>query len=105
NYGGIIDNTRGGILLRTPFNVAYDEDWFGQREFTGEVRFNTNFKFPVNFSAGAFWMSYDSHNQYWVAATGLDWESAVLGAFSTPCAFPCTTSVSPALMLAMPDFD
>src|SRR5262249_54002916 len=28
NYGGIIDNTRGGVFLKTPFNVAYDEDWF-----------------------------------------------------------------------------
>ncbi len=99
NYGGIIDNTRGGILTKTPFNVAYDEDWFGQRESTGELRFQTNFDGPLNFSAGLFYMTFDSHNQYWVAATGLDWESAVLGAFSTPAA-----STTP-LMLGMPTFD
>ncbi len=102
NYGGIIDNTRGGVLLKTPFNVAYDEDWFGQREWTGEVRFATNFDGPLNFTAGFFYMTYDSHNQYWVAATGLDWESVVLGAFSTPAVGPGSTIP---FLLAMPTFD
>ena len=99
NYGGSIDTTQGGILLKTPFNTAYDEDWFGYREWTGEGRLATNFDGPLNFTAGAFYMSYTAWNQYWVAAPGLDWESAVLGAASTPSA--STTG----LMLAMPDFD
>ena len=104
NYGGIIDTTRGGVLLKTPFNVAYDEDqWYGQRETTGEARFQTSFDGPLNFSAGnSFTMAYDAHNQYWVAASGLDWESVVLGAFSTPAAGPGSTSP---LLLAMPTFD
>jgi outer membrane receptor protein involved in Fe transport len=107
NYGGIIDNTRGGVLTWTPYNASYDEDWFQSREVTGEARFDTNFDFPVNFTSGLFYMTFNSENQYWVAANSLDWESAVLGAFLTPCNLPPTghaCSTTP-YMLAMPDFD
>ena len=81
SYAGSIDPAHG-ILTRSPFFSAYDEDSFSQRELTGEVRFQTNFDGPLNFSAGAFWMSFDSRNQYWVASNGLDWESMVIGAFA-----------------------
>ncbi len=80
SYAGIIDPAHG-ILTRTPYFSAYDEDDFSSREWTGELRFQTSFEGPLNFSAGAFWMSFDSRNQYWVASNGLDYESMVLGAF------------------------
>src|SRR6185437_10968602 len=80
SYAGSIDQAHG-ILTRTPYFAAYDEDSFSSREWTGEVRFQTAFNGPLNFTAGAFWMSFDSRNQYWVASNGLDWESMVLGAF------------------------
>ena len=47
---------------------------------TGELRVQTSFDGPLNFSSGVFWMSFDSRNQYWVAANGLDWESMAIGA-------------------------
>jgi outer membrane receptor protein involved in Fe transport len=100
NYGGIIDNTRGGVLTRTGYNVAYDEDWYGQREMTGELRLSTNFDGPLNFTAGAFYMTYDAHNQYWVAANGLDYESIVLGASIGALVAPGVPFLD-----AMPDFD
>jgi len=81
SYAGSIDPNHG-ILTRNNINAAYDEDDFSQREVTGELRFQTTFDGPMNFSAGAFWMSFDSRNQYWVAANGLDWESMVIGAFA-----------------------
>jgi outer membrane receptor protein involved in Fe transport len=99
-YGGIIDNTRGGVLTKTGFNVAYDEDWYGQREWTGEIRFQSNFDGPLNFSAGAFYMTYDAHNQYWVAANGLDYESIVLGASVGALVAPGIPFLD-----AMPSFD
>jgi iron complex outermembrane recepter protein len=80
SYAGSIDPAHG-IFTRTPFFSAYDEDQFSQREWTGELRFQTSFDGPFQLSAGAFWMSYDSRNQYWVASNGLDWESMVIGAF------------------------
>ena len=80
SYAGIIDQAHG-ILTRTPYFSAYDEDSFSSREWTGEMRFQTAFDGPLNFSAGLFFMSFDSRNQYWVASNGLDWESMVLGAF------------------------
>jgi hypothetical protein len=79
SYAGSIDPAHG-ILTRTGFFGAYDEDYFGQREMTGELRFQTSFDSPLNFSAGAFWMSFDSWNQYWVASNGLDWEAITIGA-------------------------
>jgi outer membrane receptor protein involved in Fe transport len=80
SYAGSID-TAHGILTRSPFFSAYDEDSFSSREWTGEVRFQTSFNGPLNFSAGAFFMSFDSRNQYWVASNGLDFEAIELGAF------------------------
>lgn len=119
NYGGIIDTShcsgspKGsgpgpfgagcGILLKSPAVISYDEDWFYSKEWTGEARFQTSFKGPLNFSAGLFYMDFVSENQYWVAANSLDWESAVLGAFLTPCSSG-TCSTRPYL-LAMPTFD
>jgi len=79
SYAGIIDPAHG-ILTRTPYFAAYDEDQFSSREWTGELRFQTAFSGPLNFTAGAFFMSFDSRNQYWVASNGLDWEAIVLGA-------------------------
>lgn len=81
SYAGSIDPARG-ILTRTGFFSTYDEDYFSSREATGELRFQTSFDGPLNFSAGAFWMSFDSWNQYWVASNGLDWEAIALGAFT-----------------------
>jgi iron complex outermembrane recepter protein len=80
SYAGSIDQAHG-ILTRSPYFSAYDEDNFSSREWTGELRFQTAFSGPLNFSAGAFFMSFDSRNQYWVASNGLDWESMVIGAF------------------------
>jgi outer membrane receptor protein involved in Fe transport len=82
SYGGIIDTTRGGILTKTPYNAAYDEENFGNREWTGEVRFQTAFEGPLNFTAGAFYMSFNERTQYWVAAPTLDYDAIVIGAIS-----------------------
>ncbi|HJW39926.1 MAG TPA: TonB-dependent receptor [Rhizomicrobium sp.] len=79
SYAGIIDQAHG-ILTRTPYFAAYDEDQFSSREWTGELRLQTAFNGPMNFTAGVFWMSFDSRNQYWVASNGLDWEALVIGA-------------------------
>ncbi|MBS0472397.1 MAG: TonB-dependent receptor plug domain-containing protein [Proteobacteria bacterium] len=81
SYAGSIDPAHG-ILTRTGYFSAYDEDQFSQREWTGELRLSTNFDGPLNFTTGVFYMSYDGRNQYWVASNGLDWESMVVGAFA-----------------------
>ena len=81
SYAGSIDPAHG-ILTRSSFFSAYDEDQFSSREMTGEVRLATSFDGPLNFTAGAFWMSFDSRNQYWVASNGLDYESMIIGAFA-----------------------
>jgi iron complex outermembrane receptor protein len=105
SYGGIIDTTRGGILTKSPFGATYDEDDYSDHELTGEVRFQTSFDGALNFSAGAFWMSYQARNQYWVAANALDFNAIELGGivrFLTRVG----TGVDPgALVTALPAFD
>ncbi len=98
SYAGSIDAAHG-ILARTPYFAAYDEDQFSSREWTGELRLQTAFDGPLNFSSGVFWMSYDGRNQYWVASNGLDWESMVIGAFAGGAAGNLP------LMAASPTFD
>ena len=80
SYGGVIDYTHGGVLTKTSDVLRYDEDNFSATEWTGEVRFQTAFEGPLNFSAGAFYMANRNRNQYWVAGDTLDWEAIVLGA-------------------------
>ena len=117
NYGGIVDTShcrnggagqgpfgwQCGILLKSAYNISYDEDYFVSREYTGEVRLQTDFKGPLNFSSGFFYMSEFLENQYWVVANSLDWEAAMLGAFLTPCV-QGKCSLRP-YVLAMPTFD
>ncbi|MEI9995848.1 MAG: TonB-dependent receptor [Rhizomicrobium sp.] len=98
SYAGSIDQAHG-VLANTPYFMAYDEDQGSSREWTGELRVQTSFDGPLNFSAGAFWMSYDGRNQYWVASDGLDWESIALGAFTGG------NFGNAALMAANPTFD
>jgi hypothetical protein len=123
NYAGEIDFQHGGNWASTlgafpgvpaqglpaspaggtPFAIAYDEDWFMSRETTGELRLQTNLKGPLNFSAGAFYMTFNSENQYWVAAPSLDWQAIALGALIGP--LENTTRPGAAQILGMTDFD
>ncbi|MGZ5529582.1 MAG: hypothetical protein ACXWJB_12975, partial [Limisphaerales bacterium] len=105
SYGGIIDTTRGGILTKSPFYTAYDEDDYSEHELTGEVRFQTGFDGPLNFSAGAFWMSYQARNQYWVASNGLDFEAIAIGGIARFLTVAAGGSDPGALVTALPAFD
>jgi outer membrane receptor protein involved in Fe transport len=105
SYGGIIDNTRGGILTKTPFFTTYDEDNFSSRELTGEVRFQTSFEGPINFSAGAFWMSFQSRNQYWVASSSLDFEAIAIGGLNRALTFAGLGIDQGPIVTALPAFD
>jgi outer membrane receptor protein involved in Fe transport len=81
SYGGIIDNTRGGVLTYSPYSLDYDRAAYWASEWTGELRFQTSFDGPLNFSAGAFYMSFEGRNQYWASASTFDYSATVLGAF------------------------
>jgi outer membrane receptor protein involved in Fe transport len=81
SYGGIIDNTRGGVLTYSPYSLNYDRAAYWASEWTGELRFQTSFDGPLNFSAGAFYMSFEGRNQYWASASTFDYSAIVLGAF------------------------
>ncbi len=105
SYGGIIDTTRGGILTKSPFYATYDEDDYSQHELTGELRFQTSFDGPLNFSAGAFWMSYQARNQYWVASNGLDFEAIAIGGIARFLTVAAGGSDPGALVAALPAFD
>jgi iron complex outermembrane receptor protein len=105
SYGGIIDNSRGGILTKTPFFTTYDQDNFGSRELTGEVRFQTSFDGPFNFSAGAFWMEFQSRNQYWVASSSLDFEAIAIGGLNRALTVAGGGPDQGPIVTALPAFD
>jgi outer membrane receptor protein involved in Fe transport len=81
SYGGIIDNSGGGVLTFSPYALNYDRASYRAREWTGELRLRTDFAGPLNFSAGAFYMSFQGRNQYWVSASSFDYSAIVLGSF------------------------
>ncbi len=107
SYAGIIDNAHG-ILTQSQDSLSYDEDNYAQHELTGEVRFQTAFEGPLNFSAGAFWMSYTARNQYRVAASVLDYDAILVGASARFLTFnsPATPGldIGP-VVAALPTFD
>jgi outer membrane receptor protein involved in Fe transport len=105
SYGGIIDNTRGGILTKSQYSLSYDEDNYAQHELTGEVRLQTSFDGPFNLSAGAFWMSYSARNQYRVAASILDYDAIVIGAANRFLTVAGGGPDQGAIVAALPTFD
>ena len=70
--GGNIDECRNSF-------EAYDESRAASEQYSGELRFQSNFDGDFNFLVGGFYMESETDSDYWVIATGLDY-FASLGA-------------------------
>jgi outer membrane receptor protein involved in Fe transport len=77
--GGTLAGPKSPILTFSPYNLFYNSDNFSLRELTAEVRFQTNFSGPFNFTTGAFFMGANFRNQYWIDGTTEDYGAIVLG--------------------------
>ncbi|HEY2444234.1 MAG TPA: TonB-dependent receptor plug domain-containing protein [Rhizomicrobium sp.] len=61
--------------------TAYDQSDFGESQLSGEVRFNSKFKGPLNFMLAGYSLHADSTTDYYVASPMLDYPSILLGGF------------------------
>jgi outer membrane receptor protein involved in Fe transport len=77
--GGSLAGKNSSILTYSPYSLFYNQDNFSLREWTGEVRFQSDFQGPFNFSTGAFFMAVNFRNQYWISGTTQDYAATALG--------------------------
>jgi iron complex outermembrane recepter protein len=72
----------GGDYRFTPNNEGYDQSDGSSSQYSGELRFTTNFTGPLNAMIGGYYLHTHTTGDYFVNATTLDYPGIVLGAFS-----------------------
>ncbi len=80
SYTGYID---GNILGCAPQGQEYDESRTANRQYSIEAHLDSKFSGPFNFLLGAIYVDNKADTDYFVASTGLDYGTAVIGALST----------------------
>jgi iron complex outermembrane receptor protein len=107
NYGGWYGSYSGsndlnrGTLVYSPYALDYDQENYYQREWAGELRFQTKFDGPLQFSAGAFYMASANKFRYAWAETYQDFATETLGEF-LPILFPQNLNQGKNLVGVMP---
>jgi outer membrane receptor protein involved in Fe transport len=61
---------------------AYDQSNGQSKQWSGELRFNSNFEGPVNFLLAGYYLSTQTSGDYFVNSNTLDYPSIVLGSIS-----------------------
>lgn len=72
----------GGDYKFTPNNEGYDRSDGSSSQYSGELRFTTNFSGPLNAMIGGYYLHTHVQGDYYVNATTLDYPGIVLGGFS-----------------------
>jgi iron complex outermembrane receptor protein len=79
----------GGSIERYSNNpFAFDQSNGGTKQWSGDVRFNTNFEGPLNFMVAAYYLKSESSGDYFVNSNGLDYGQTLLGALLGPIPIP-----------------
>ena len=86
-FGLISGNIRG----YSPNVSAFDQSNNTNKEWSGELRFNSKFQGPVNFLLAGYYLKTENTGDYYVNANTLDYPSLVLGGFSGLGVPFCTT--------------
>ena len=100
SYAGSNDLNRG-TLVYSPYALDYDQENYWQQEWAGELRFQTKFDGPLQFSAGAFYMASTNKFRYAWAETYQDFATETLGEF-LPALFPQSGTFGQNLVGVMP---
>ena len=80
-HNGII----GGDINRYSNNpFAYDQSSGSSKQFSGDIRFNTNFEGPVNFMVAGYYLKFLAQGDYFVGANTLDYGQSMIGALLGP---------------------
>jgi iron complex outermembrane receptor protein len=75
----------GGSINRYTNNpFAYDQSNGGTKQWSGDIRFNTNFEGPVNFMVAAYYLKSLASGDYFVGSNGLDYGQTLIGAIGGP---------------------
>ena len=71
--------TGGDIAFYTPNSTAYDQSDGYSKQYSAELRFNTDFEGPVNFLLAGYYLKAEGYADYFVNADTLDYTGIVLG--------------------------
>jgi len=75
----------GGSINRYTSNpFAYDQSNGGTKQWSGDLRFNTNFEGSLNFMLGFYYLSSLGSGDYFVGANTLDYGQTLIGALLGP---------------------
>lgn len=80
NYTGYID---GNINRCSPQGAEYDESRAKNRQYSIEAHLDSDFDGPFNFLLGGIYVDNKADGDYFVASSGLDYGTAVVGAIQT----------------------
>ena len=75
----------GGSINRYTGNpFAYDQSNGDSKQWSADLRFNTNFDGPLNFMIAAYYLKFDANGDYFVGANTLDYGQTLIGALLGP---------------------
>ena len=75
----------GGSINRYTNNpFAYDQSNGSSKQYSADVRFNSNFEGPVNFMLAAYYLDVQQWGDYYVGANTLDYGQTLFGAIGGP---------------------
>ncbi len=72
----------GNIETFADHATAFDQSNGQSQQWSGELRFNSNFEGPVNFLVAGYYLSTKTSGDYFVNANTLDYPAIVLGSIS-----------------------
>jgi outer membrane receptor protein involved in Fe transport len=100
NYAYILDPQYAGLLPTSNFTnngiiggdinrytnnpFAYDQSNGSSKQYSADLRFNTNFEGPLNFMVAAYYLSSMAWGDYYVGANTLDYGQTLFGAIGGP---------------------
>jgi len=74
----------GNIETFADHATAFDQSDGQSQQWSGELRFNSNFEGPVNFLVAGYYLSTKTSGDYFVNANTLDYPSILLGSITGP---------------------
>jgi iron complex outermembrane recepter protein len=75
----------GGSIERYSNNpFAFDQSNGSTKQWSGDLRFNTNFEGPLNFMVAAYYLKSEAVGDYYVNSNGLDYGQTLIGALLGP---------------------
>ena len=72
--------TSGNILTNSPNQTVYDQSDGFTKQYSAELRFQSNFQGPLNFLVAGYYLRTSGYGDYYVPGNVIDYPGIVLGA-------------------------